>query len=95
MKSNDNTFIMSPKVDFCFKELLNDEDVRRGFIAAILGVKADMIQRTELLPTYLRKQHQKDKLGILDIRVVFENGTQIDIEMQVMYPCGNFKFHII
>ena len=66
MKSNDNTFIMSPKVDFCFKELLNDEDVRRGFIAAILGVKADMIQRTELLPTYLRKQHQKDKLGILD-----------------------------
>lgn len=84
MKSNDNTFIMSPKVDFCFKELLNDEDVRRGFIAAILGVKADMIQRTELLPTYLRKQHQKDKLGILDIRVVLENGTQIDIEMQVI-----------
>ena len=36
MKSNDNTFIMSPKVDFCFKELLNDEDVRQGFIAAIL-----------------------------------------------------------
>ena len=84
MKSNDNTFIMSPKVDFCFKELLNDEDVRQGFIAAILGVKADMIQRTELLPTYLRKQHQKDKLGILDIRVVLENGTQIDIEMQVI-----------
>ena len=83
MKSNDNIYYVT-KVDFCFKELLNDEDVRRGFIAAILGVKADMIQRTELLPTYLRKQHQKDKLGILDIRVVLENGTQIDIEMQVI-----------
>lgn len=84
MKNNDNTFIMSPKVDFCFKELLADEDVRRGFIAAVLSVDADTIKKTELLPTYLRKQHQKDKLGILDVRVVLEDGGQIDIEMQVL-----------
>lgn len=30
-------FIMKPKVDFCFKELLSDEYVRRGFLSAILG----------------------------------------------------------
>lgn len=84
MKNNDNTFIMSPKVDFCFKELLADEDVRRGFVAAVLDIKPDRIKRTELLPTYLRKQHKKDKLGILDVRVVLEDGSQIDIEMQVI-----------
>lgn len=84
MKNNDNTFIMSPKVDFCFKELLADEDVRRGFIEAVLSVDADTIKKTELLPTYLRKQHQKDKLGILDVRVVLEDGGQIDMEMQVL-----------
>ncbi len=84
MNNNGNTFIMSPKVDFCFKELLTDEDVRRGFIAAVLGVATDTIRRTELLPTHLRKQHQEDKLGILDVRVVLEDGAQIDIEMQVI-----------
>ena len=45
MKNNDNTFIMSPKVDFCFKELLADEDVRRGFVAAVLDIKPDRIKR--------------------------------------------------
>lgn len=84
MNNNGNTFIMSPKVDFCFKELLTDEEVRQGFIAAVLGVTTDTIRRTELLPTYLRKQHQEDKLGILDVRVVLEDGAQIDIEMQVI-----------
>ena len=63
MKNNDNTFIMSPKVDFCFKELLSDEYVRRGFLSAILGVAPDMILWTKLLPTYLRKQHKDDKFS--------------------------------
>ena len=84
MNNHDNTFIMSPKVDFCFKELLADEEVRQGFIAAVLGVRAETIERTELLPTYLRKQYQDDKLGILDVRVMFEDNSQMDIEMQVI-----------
>ena len=33
-----SSFIMEPKVDFCFKELLRDPLVRQGFIAAVLGV---------------------------------------------------------
>lgn len=48
MNNHDNTFIMSPKVDFCFKELLADEEVRQGFIARVLGVRAETIERTEL-----------------------------------------------
>lgn len=32
---NDETMLL-PKVDFCFKELMNDEEIRQGFIAAIL-----------------------------------------------------------
>lgn len=79
----ENDFIMKPKVDFCFKELLYDPVVRQGFLAAILGVNPETITETELLPTHLRKEHKEDKLGILDVRVVLKDETQIDVEMQV------------
>lgn len=35
-QANDN-FIMLPTVDFCFKELMQNENVRKGFISALLG----------------------------------------------------------
>lgn len=65
-------FIMKPKVDFCFKELLSDEYVRRGFLSAILGVEPERILWTKLLPTYLKKQHKDDKFGVLDVRVMLQ-----------------------
>lgn len=83
-KTNDN-FIMLPTVDFCFKELMNNEKVRRGFIAALLRTDPEKIRKTTLLPTELRREYADDKLGILDVRVLLENGTQIDMEMQVAY----------
>lgn len=34
-KQNDDNFIMLPTVDFCFKELMRNPKVRKGFIAAV------------------------------------------------------------
>ena len=62
--SNEQTFLMKPKVDFCFKELMEDAEVRKGFISALLGVKPEEIEHTVLLPTHLRQEHPEDKLGI-------------------------------
>lgn len=76
-------FIMKPKVDFCFKELLEDEEVRKGFLAAILNIAPEEIIQTKLMQTHLAKKHKEDKQGILDIRVLLNGGEQIDIEMQV------------
>lgn len=78
-----NEFIMKPKVDFCFKELMEDEFVRKGFIAAILHIHPKEILRTELLPTHLRKEHGNDKLGILDVRILLNGNIQIDMEIQL------------
>lgn len=78
-----NDFIMRPKVDFCFKELMEDEEVRKGFIAAILSVPPEEIVETELLPTNLRREHEDDKLGILDVRVLLNGEIQIDMEIQL------------
>ncbi len=92
--SKEQTFLMKPKVDFCFKELMEDAEVRRGFISALLDVRPEKIERTEFLPTHLRKEHQEDKLGILDIRVfICEQAdkercskgqrSQMDLEIQL------------
>ena len=82
VEKNDE-FIMKPKVDFCFKELMVDEDIRKGFISAVLGISKENIEETILLPTYLRKGYADDKLGILDVRVKINDGTQIDMEIQL------------
>lgn len=76
-------FIMKPKVDFCFKELMEDQMVRLGFVSALLGVHPEEIEGIELLPTILRREHEEDKYGILDVRVKLSSGTQINMEMQV------------
>ncbi|MDO4312820.1 MAG: Rpn family recombination-promoting nuclease/putative transposase [Eubacteriales bacterium] len=85
MTRNKDDFIMLPTVDFCFKELMQNPKVRKGFVAALLGILPEEIRETKLLPTILRQEAEQDKLGILDVRILLENGTQLDMEMQVAY----------
>ena len=86
-RSSKETDIVSPKVDFCFKELMEDSDIRKGFVAVILSVQPEEIEQTRLIPTHLRKQSDEEKLGILDVRVMLADGIQIDFEIQVApYP---------
>ena len=77
-------FIMLPTVDFCFKELMCSEKARKGLIAAFLNLDPMEIQETVLLNTNLRKESEGEKLGILDVRVLMHDSTQIDLEMQVL-----------
>ena len=81
-KAKDN-FLMSPKVDYCFKELLAYSEIRKGFIAAILNKDPEEIAETTLMPTILSKDTEEGKYGILDVRVRMKNGSQMDLEMQV------------
>lgn len=43
-EQNDN-FIMLPTVDFCFKELMQNKEVRKGILSALLGKKSGRIRR--------------------------------------------------
>ncbi len=78
-------FIMKPKIDFCFKELMSDKKVRQGFISALLHISPEEVADTDLLPTTLSGELPDDKLGILDVLICLKDGTQIDLEMQVVY----------
>lgn len=84
-KTKDN-FIMLPTVDFCFKELMQNPRVRKGFIAALLKKRPEEIQETILLPTILRKETENEKQGILDVRVLLEDGKEYTdlFELQIL-----------
>ena len=76
-------FLMKPKIDFAFKEIMTDEIARAGFLSAVLSLNPADIRETTILNTDLRKTHQDDKLGILDVRVRLNDDTEIDIEVQL------------
>ncbi len=79
------TFIMSPKVDFAFKEIMMNPKVRKGFLSAVLDVPADSIKETKLLNTALPKIHEDEKQSILDVYLVMNDDTEINIEIQLAY----------
>ena len=84
-KRNSENFIMLPTVDFCFKELMQNPKVRQGFIAAIMGKDPKAIRKTTLIPNSTKKESKDAKLGILDVMVEMEDGSKINMEMQVAY----------
>ena len=76
-------FLMKPKIDFAFKEIMMDEKARIGFLSAVLKIKPEEIKETQILNTNLRKEHDDDKQGILDVRLLMNNDREIDIEIQL------------
>ena len=78
-----DNFLMKPKIDFAFKEIMMDEKARTGFLSAVLGLNPEDIKETRILNSSLRKIHEDDKLGILDVRILMNNDTEIDVEIQL------------
>ena len=73
---------MKPKVDFAFKELMQDSDVRNGFLSAVLDIDPQDIRQTTILNAELRRRFQEDKLGILDVRLSVKIGGRAAENME-------------
>ncbi len=78
-------FIMLPKIDFAFKELMANEKIRKGFLSAVFDIPDTDIKSTLMLNTNLRKEHDDEKQGVLDVRLIMNDNTEIDIEIQLSY----------
>lgn len=63
-------FLMKPKIDFAFKQIMMNDNARIGFLSAVLKIKPEDIKETEILNTYLQKEHEEDKQGILDFTLL-------------------------
>ena len=79
--TSEEEFIMKPYIDWCFKELMRNPNTRRGFIAELLELSPEQIGNTIILENELPKRSEEEKKGVLDVHVLLENGTQLDIEM--------------
>lgn len=60
-KEKTKQFLMRPKNDFCFKQLMADAQIRQVFLSAVTGIPYEEIEETTLLTTSLEKRHKEDK----------------------------------
>lgn len=58
-KEKQEDFIMLPKVDFCFKEIMQNDNIRKNIIAALLNVPSSEIENTELIIFRFSEKNRK------------------------------------
>jgi len=71
------------KYDFCLKEIMDNEIVRKHFISDVLSIPLDTIKSVRMINTFLWQRFRKQKQGILDIQLELNDNTKINIEMQM------------
>lgn len=76
---------LSLKADLVFKELMRNETVRKHFISDVLEIPLEEIKSVRLENTFLSRRSRKEKQGILDVRVLFNDESKINIELQIRY----------
>ena len=77
---------LSPKSDLIFKLLFGDErsiEILTGFLKAVIDIPESDYEAVTIVDPHLLRQHEGDKLGILDVKVKTKSGKVIDIEIQV------------
>ncbi|MCM3185925.1 Rpn family recombination-promoting nuclease/putative transposase [Priestia megaterium] len=75
------------RVDFAFKSLFGthgNESILAAFLNAALRFPDDKkIQTVQLLDPHFNKENQEDKRSILDVHAQLEDGTRVNIEIQL------------
>jgi predicted transposase/invertase (TIGR01784 family) len=82
-----NHAILSVKQDFLFKLLFADErntDILADFLSAVLSLPREEFESLQILDAALKKEHEDDKIGILDVNLRIKSGVGISIEIQVI-----------
>ena len=77
-------FFMKPKNDYVFKRIFGDERNKEILVAFLNSVLSERIADIKILNNELNKENVGDKKSILDIRCKTLDGTQIDVEIQVL-----------
>jgi predicted transposase/invertase (TIGR01784 family) len=76
----------APTNDFVFKMIFGDErniDILADFLLAVLDLPTEEYKHIQIADPHTKREREKDKLGILDVKVRTTTGQTIDIEIQV------------
>ncbi|KEK21882.1 ATPase [Bacillus gaemokensis] len=78
---------MNLRVDFAFKQLFGvkgNEELLISFLNAMLHESlSSPIQSLQIEDPHLHQEYEDDKLSILDILATLDNGTKVNVEIQV------------
>lgn len=76
---------ITPRVDIAFKKLFGVEENKDLLISLINSVvsKEDQVEDVTLLNPYNQQNFKLDKLSILDIKAVGQDGKRFNIEIQI------------
>lgn len=74
---------ISLKHDYVFKEVFRSETVRKHFVSDVLGIPLEEIRSVRLHNTSLWTQHKRQKQGILDVLLILNDNSKINIELQI------------
>ena len=76
---------LTPKNDIIFKKIFGTEGnelILKDFLSSIIEEPIKQIEVEK--DTRLEKEELNDKVGILDIKAKLDNGTQVNVEMQLV-----------
>ena len=74
------------KNDFVFKLVFGDKrrvDLLTAFLQAVLELPVEEYEKVTIVDPNVKKEYNKDKAGILDVKIHTKTGTVIDVEIQV------------
>ncbi|MCI9142852.1 MAG: Rpn family recombination-promoting nuclease/putative transposase [Lachnospiraceae bacterium] len=75
--------IVSLKYDYLFKYLMQNPLVRKHFVSDVLDIPVEEIKSVRLANPFLWKRFFRQKQGILDILLVLNGDTKVNIELQI------------
>lgn len=84
--------------NYAFRKLFKMNYIARGFLIALLGLDEEDIVKLEVIDPFEEGENEKEKEGILDIKIYLNNKKKINIEIQNRYQeeyCSKFQFHVV
>ena len=75
--------IVSMKYDYLFKYLMQNPLIRKHFVSDVLDIPLEEISSVRLANPVLWKRFFRQKQGILDILLVLNGDTKVNIELQI------------
>lgn len=79
--------LVNLRIDFAFKQLFGtsgSEDILITFLNAMLKNSLESpIMSLQLEDPHLHREHEDDKLSILDVSATLDTGTKVNVEIQL------------
>lgn len=71
--------------NYAFQKIFKNKDIVKGFLMALLHLKEKQIKNIEIIDPFTSGSNEREKEGILDIKLTLNGNRKINIEMQNTY----------